>query len=312
MIGDCSVETRQGCTVLFMDIAGSTGLIARLGPTAAGETMRALLDRLTELVERHAGSVIKSDGDDLVCVFDQGSNTAVDAAQAAIAAQRLALEGGLKLYAGLHVGEVEFRNVLGRRDIFGLAVNAAARLHKLVEDAPGFIFLTTETAEQLPAELHERLGRFGVRNLKGIGTVEVQTLDWNEDATVAPTSFASLRAPAQAAAELHIRYGSQELKLAAGDAEIIIGRSKESLIRIDDPANLASSRHAKLYWKDGAWILKDISRNGTFVRFVGTDDTLLLRGDHCLLQRDGDICLGRPFEQDPAQQFTLRFHLGKA
>jgi class 3 adenylate cyclase len=306
------VETGKNSTVLFMDIAGSTSLIARLGSAAAGETLRGLLDALTRLVQRHEGTVVKSDGDDLVCVFAQGSGTTREAAQAAIEAQNLARDHGLKLYAGLHTGEVEFREVLGRQDIFGLAVNAAARLHKLVEDAPGFIFLSAETAAFLPEELLARLGRFGTRNLKGIGTVEVQTLDWNEDMTVAPTSFASLRAPVQVIVELELCHGEQRLVLRPEDSEAVIGRSRDSRLHIDDPATLASSRHAKLQWKEGSWLLKDLSRNGTFVRFAGSDDTLLLRGDHCLLQRDGEICLGRPFEQDPARQFRVSFHLGKS
>lgn len=306
------METGKHGTVLFMDIAGSTGLIARLGSAVAGETLRGLLDALTRLVQRHEGIVVKSDGDDLVCVFDRGGGTTREAAQAAIEAQNLARDHGLKLYAGLHTGEVEFREVLGRQDIFGLAVNAAARLHKLVEDAPGFIFLTAETAALLPEDMRTRLGRFGTRNLKGIGTVEVQTLDWNEDMTVAPTSFASLRAPVQVVVELELRHDHRQLVLRPEDSEALIGRGSDSRLRIEDPANLASSRHAKLLWKEGSWLLKDLSRNGTFVRFYGSDDTLLLRGDHCLLQRDGEICLGRPFEQDPAGNFRVSFHLGRS
>jgi class 3 adenylate cyclase len=306
-----SVEIQHRCAVLFIDIAGSTALIARQGEAAAGNSLRTLLEGLTQLVGHYSGSVIKSDGDDLVCVFPHGENTAANAARTAVEAQRLARDKGLKLYAGLHSGDVEFREVLGRRDIFGLTVNAAARLHKLVEDAPGFILLTAETADLLPDDLRERLGRFGTRNLKGIGTFDVLTLDWNEDTTVAPTSFASLRAP-EHLLDLELRHGERIFKLKPGEPEALIGRAKESLIRIDDPRNLASSRHAKLHWKDGAWTLKDISRNGTFVRFAGTGDTLLLRGDHCLLQRDGDLCLGRPFEEDAERLFTLRFRLGRA
>ena len=47
------------------------------------------------------------------------------------------------------------------------------------------------------------------------------------------------------------------------DAELLIGRSKGDLI-LDD--TMISGQHAKLKFKDGAWLLRDLgSTNGTMV-----------------------------------------------
>ena len=55
--------------VLFLDIADSSALTSRLGDLAAGRLLRALLERLQAIVERHGGRAVKSDGDDLIVYF---------------------------------------------------------------------------------------------------------------------------------------------------------------------------------------------------------------------------------------------------
>lgn len=112
-------------TFLFTDIEGSTQLHHRLGDNFAA--LIALHDQLlTEVVERHRGTVVKSLGDGIFAAFPDAG----DAVRAAVAAQReLALAqwpGGAAppVRMGAHCGPAEPRN----GDYVALAVAQAARI----------------------------------------------------------------------------------------------------------------------------------------------------------------------------------------
>ncbi|WP_374685679.1 adenylate/guanylate cyclase domain-containing protein, partial [Promineifilum sp.] len=127
-----TVELPTGTvTFLFTDIEGSTRLWERFP-----EPMRAALTRhdelLREIVEAHAGRIVKTTGDGAYAVFGR----AADALAAALAAQVALLAenarpdrfGGLpedlKVRMGLNTGEAEARE----GDYHGTALNRAARL----------------------------------------------------------------------------------------------------------------------------------------------------------------------------------------
>ena len=107
-------------TVLFTDIVGSTERLSDIGD----RRWRQVLDRHDEvigrLVERFRGQRVKTTGDGAVVSFD-GPARAVRCAVAI----RDALSGlGLRVRAGVHVGEVELRG----SDLAGLAVHVAQRI----------------------------------------------------------------------------------------------------------------------------------------------------------------------------------------
>ena len=134
-----SASQIRPCTALIVDIAGTVGLRTAIGDTEGGLRIRQLLDAIIGLSHKHGGEFIKSYGDDVLAIFEK--DPVNSAARVAIAAQRLATNAGLQLYAGFHSGEVEFRETMGHPDALGLTVNIAARLHKLTEGAPGRIFI---------------------------------------------------------------------------------------------------------------------------------------------------------------------------
>jgi class 3 adenylate cyclase len=107
-------------TVLFTDIAGSTGLANELGDVVWRRKLDEH-DRLArKLVEQHRGRFVKGTGDGVLAIFD-GPGRAIRCA--------LALTAGLAqlqltIRAGLHAGEIELRD----DDISGIGVHTAARV----------------------------------------------------------------------------------------------------------------------------------------------------------------------------------------
>lgn len=300
----------RSAAVLFADIAASTELRANLGDRRADASLDGLIGTLGAAIRRNAGQILKSDGDDVVAVFEHPVTCVNDAAHAAMECQQAARAAGHKLYVGLHAGVVEFREVFGRPDISGLAVNLAARLHKLVPDLPGHIFMAADTVTALSRELQDRVRPYGARLIKGVGPLEVHTLDWDEAVTVMPTRFALPTAALRDSALLGLEHQGRQLKLPPSTPPIQLGRDRNNDLHIADEQQHVSSRHLKILCRNGAWIVQDISRNGTWLRFDGNPhDDICLLGEELKLIGNGRLCLGRPLADDSAGEYTVRFEL---
>lgn len=301
-------DVRSGA-VLMADIAAATEFRARVGDRAADAELDPIIQAFTAIVARNAGRVVKSDGDDILAVFE-GSAAVAKAANAAIECQLRARASRLAVYAGLHPGPIEFREVLGRPDVAGMAVNMAARLHKLVPDLPGQIFMAAEAIRELPDTLRARVRPYGSRLIKGVGTIDVFTLDWDESVTVVPTRFAATpTAAVGAGGALTLRYLGHTVRLPAGGAPVQVGRERASTLVIEDDEQMVSSRHLKIFSRNGAWIAQDISRNGTWFRFGRSTSESRLLGEEVKLLGSGVMCLGRPLSEDPAGRFSVRFEV---
>ena len=90
MTGDPSETTRSPGipAVLFADVSGWVDLVSRIGDEAALALRDELFRPLREIVNENNGWVVKTIGDELMCLFD----TVDDAARAACAMQRCADE----------------------------------------------------------------------------------------------------------------------------------------------------------------------------------------------------------------------------
>src|SRR5438067_3983034 len=135
MDGSAGHET---LTILFTDVEGSTAFRTRSGDVAGNRVM-ADHDRLVlEQVARHEGRHVKSLGDGCMAVFTSPRR----AAECAVAVQRAARSSPLRVRIGLNVGEV----TLVDDDVFGAAVNAAARI---AAKAIGGQILVSDVVRQL-------------------------------------------------------------------------------------------------------------------------------------------------------------------
>jgi class 3 adenylate cyclase len=130
---------------LFVDIAGSTGLVRRTGP----EEMVGLLNRffavVVAIVEDEGGLVNKFEGDAALCVFGAPAEHPDPAGAALRAARRIctavAAAGEVDVGVGVSCGPVWAGQVgaASRLEytVIGDPVNEAARLTDLAKDHPG-------------------------------------------------------------------------------------------------------------------------------------------------------------------------------
>lgn len=290
--------------VLFVDIAGSTLLRSQVGDTQAAQTLSALLDRLATIIGAQGGEVLKSDGDDLLVIFQSGPDAVSAAALAAIESQIETRRQGLALYAGLAYGPLRRVEAFGRRDVDGLCVNLAARLHKLVPNQSGFIFLDATTAGLPLPPLRARCRPYGTRPLKGIGDIEVMSLDWDEARTSLVTRH---EAPSRRVQRrrLLLSLGRQRHAFEPEARQISVGRSRQCELVL--PSALVSGRHVELFWDSDTWSARDLSRNGTWIRSPGAGADLQLQGRVVPLAASGSLCLGQRFEHDTQYATTLEF-----
>ncbi|MCH8814977.1 MAG: adenylate/guanylate cyclase domain-containing protein [Chloroflexi bacterium] len=118
-------------TILFTDVEGSTALTDRLGDAKARDILREH-ERITrDALKQHGGSEIKTMGDGFMASFA----SATKALECAIAMQRAfaqrneRAEESIRVRIGLNAGEpIAEDDPGGRGDLFGTAVNMAARV----------------------------------------------------------------------------------------------------------------------------------------------------------------------------------------
>jgi class 3 adenylate cyclase len=149
---------RRFATVLFTDIVDSTARSAEVGD----EAWRGMLDRHDQIawqvVDRHAGKLVKNMGDGLLMTFTTPSEGVACATELV----RELGHAGLRVRAGLHAGEIVVRE---DGDVAGLAVNLAARVQQA---APGGSAWVSSTVRDLLLGGDWLFAERGEHVLKGI------------------------------------------------------------------------------------------------------------------------------------------------
>lgn len=144
-------------TVLFIDIVGSTEMLATLGDRQWSQLLDHHDSAVREELRRFRGAEVKHTGDGFVATFD-GPARAIRCAQAIMQeVGRL----GLMIRAGLHAGECELRG----DDLAGLAVHVAARVCSAA--GPGQV-LVSSTVRDLVAGSGLGFHDVGEHALKGV------------------------------------------------------------------------------------------------------------------------------------------------
>jgi class 3 adenylate cyclase/predicted ATPase len=168
---------RRQLTVMFVDLAGSTALSARLDPEDMGRVIRAYQNTCTEVIERWGGHVAKYMGDGVLAYFGwpqaheddaecavraglelAGRIAELDALGARTLAARIGIATGLVM-----VGEPIGEGAAQEQTVVGETPNLAARLQALA--APGSVVISQAT-RRLVGGLFE-LADLGPRRLKG-------------------------------------------------------------------------------------------------------------------------------------------------
>lgn len=271
--------------VLFADISGSTAIYEQLGDAPAVELIQGLLTRMSEETYFHKGTVIKSIGDELLCTFPE----VVSALAAATAMQQQAatVSGpsgrALALRVGMHFGPA----LEDRGDVFGDAVNIAARVVELAR--PGQILITEACFEKIPL-----LGRSRIRTIDRItvrgrsAETTIMEVLWQRGRAVT-TVMPPVRRQQDDGGTVVLSLDGRSYTIAQRGNPFLVGRDASCQLVV--ATTMASRQHASLEWRRGKFVLADRSTNGTFVLPDG-GRAIHLRREELVLQGAGLIGFG--------------------
>lgn len=291
-----TVRQQEQATVLFADICGSTGLFERYGDLRARQIETRVLDLLAARTVAHQGTVIKTIGDEIMSRFPDAA-TGVSAAcemQRGIKDDPVLAELNIAVRIGLHHGPV----LAERNDVFGDAVNVAARMVALAKADQ--IITTRETVGCLSADLRQTtrgLGRSWVRGKQN--EMEIAEVIWYESGSLTQMSDGETQKILrnQLYARLALDYRGQNIELAPSTEAFTIGRGSKNKLVVD--RELVSRSHAIIEFRQGKFILKDNSTNGTYL-LLENGARFFVRREEFTLHDQGIICLGQAvFEQNP-------------
>jgi len=279
--------------VLFADVVGSTRLYERLGNAKALEHVGHRLKIMSEAALGCGGRVVKTIGDELMCVFPTAAAAIQAAADMQIKVEMQEPVSGhrLQIRIGLQYGSVLEEG----QDVFGDCVNVAARMVKLAN--PSQIIATGECVKTLgnSSALQTRtLDRLPVKGREE--EIEVYEILWrqSEDLTI----MATRRVVSPPRVGLRLRHGGKELILEPERELVRFGR--ENLCDVVIADRKASREHARIERRRDKFVLIDISSNGTYVTFHGEPEKTLRR-EEIVLHGRGSISFGHPYSADPTE-----------
>ncbi len=271
--------------VLFADITGSTKLYETIGDNAAKRLVDGCLGVLRTVTAEYGGRVVKTIGDELMCVFpdvDAVTKAACEM-QSRMSDEDSLVQHGLSIRIGFHAGRLIEEN----GDVFGDAVNTAARVTDLAK--AGQIVTTVAASQMMSIELRDSTRNMGSFNIKGKAeSIAICEVLWQVDnLTVITGSLPNADASKMA---LRIDYANGVVTLRPGEEAVTIGRGSGCRIKLQ--VHCASRSHARIEFRRDKFVLSDSSTNGTFVQADGDDEVVLNREDFILLG-SGRISLGR-------------------
>ena len=293
---DVDATQQDQATLLFADICGSTSLFERYGDLRARQIEARALDVLATCTVTHQGTVIKTIGDEIMSCFpdaERGISTACEMQQGIKDDPTLA-ELGIAIRVGFHHGPVLFE----KEDVFGDAVNVAARMVALAKADQ--IITTRETINNLAAVLRgntRSLGRSWVRGKQN--EMEIVEVIWHESGSLTQMSSGESQKLLvnQLYSRLVLSCHGQTVELAPSAQAFNIGRGTKNDLVVD--RELVSRSHATIEFRQGKFVLKDNSTNGTYV-LLENGARFFVRREEFTLHEKGVICLGQAaFEQNP-------------
>jgi len=278
--------------IVFADISGSTSLYELLGDAAARHRIAVCLEQLTGVVIAHRGRVVKTNGDDMLCVFDD----TISATLAACAMQESLIQGSeatepvlvaLSVRIGMHVGPA----IQEKGDVFGDVVNLASRM--VGQAKTGQIITTRLFVEQLPPMLQSATRLIDHTEVRGKkDAIDLFEVLWQHEETTLMSMDLQVR-PASGA-QLLVRCGERSLVMGRGLRHLVLGRSTSAELHVNEV--LASRLHARLEYRRGKFFLIDQSTNGTYVR--KGEEKIFVRREEIVLTGSGEMSLGRPFSEE--------------
>jgi class 3 adenylate cyclase len=290
--------------IMFADVAGSTQLFEVLGDDKARAAIAETLELLTNVINGHNGTVIKTIGDEVMCTFpeaDDSANAATEMQETLEDANDMREEGPeIKIRIGMHFGPA----LLEGGDVFGDAVNVAARM---AAQAKGGQIITTKTTIDLLDAVTQASSRFvdhaPIKGKKDV--IEIYEIIWQEsDVTTMATDVGNSQGQ-QDEVSLEVSYQETSVTLSQDKSGLMMGRSKACDLPINE--QLASRQHVKIELRRDKFFVIDQSTNGTHIKIDGGDESFLRR-EEMPINANGKISLGKSFKDNPSEivTFTLK------
>ncbi|MBC8488241.1 MAG: tetratricopeptide repeat protein, partial [Bacteroidetes bacterium] len=143
--------------IVFTDIVGYTKQMEK-DEQRTMQLLQKQREIIFPIVEAHDGEVVKEIGDGLLIMFQ----SAVEAVRFAINVQKRLKDEDLTIRAGIHIGDVIFKE----GDVFGSAVNTAARIEPLAP--PNGICISEDVRSQIRNKEDIHTVSIGKKGLKGV------------------------------------------------------------------------------------------------------------------------------------------------
>ena len=295
-------ESSARRAVLFADVCDSTSIYETLGDTRAHAAINRLLAALNKKVKAAKGSVVKTIGDGVICQFatpDAALRAACGMQEAAEAMTSPALRRELTIKIAFNFGPV----VLKGDDVFGDTVNVCARLAGIAN--PRQVLTTQETVDAMSPGLRKRCRTLPPAKVRGrIAEVAACEVLWRGDADITALNLTRDTLARAQQWVLQLSYGDETFTVEPA-ASVRIGRDKENDIVV--PSQHASRLHARVFGREGNFVIADQSSNGTFVMVEGGTREIRLRREEAVLGEGGKIGLGSPTA--PAGDHLLHYRV---
>jgi hypothetical protein len=284
---------------MFADISDSTSLYQKLGDAAARNIVNACLQVINGVLARYEGRLVKTIGDEVMCVFPD-ADLAVLAASDMQAQVSTTKPGNypVSIHVGLHYGPV----LIEENDVFGDTVNVAAYLRAA---ATAEQILTTDAVERcLTAALKTCVRPIFNAVLKGSEQEStVYQVLWRPDRTeLTDVNLQPNKMIPGDTGALLVTLDEERVRVDQWRTGIVIGRSKDCDLVVTD--NFASRRHLSIKLVRTHFYLFDHSINGTFVTLGSGEEVHVLRRE-LLLDGSGEIYVGRSRVERPAGVITF-------
>jgi class 3 adenylate cyclase len=272
--------------VVFCALADAHLLYQALGDIRALSIITRALVVLEQHVYEYRGRVVKTVGEELLCVFADASSAAAAAIGMQQRMEHFAADATVQL--GLRIGMHSGAVIDDDGDVFGDAVNVAARLVKLAN--AGQIITDGPTLARMRAALRRRGREIDRRRVKGKSReIHIVELGWRRGAGETFTTEQGVLPDRSRIAQMILTVSGKEITLDGSRASVTIGRDAANDLAI--ASGKASRQHARIEWRRDKFVLYDHSTNGTYVT-LENEPEVMVKHESMLLYGSGVLSIG--------------------
>ncbi len=275
--------------ILFADIADSTSLFEKHGDEAARSAISSVLDVLLKEAEKHQGELVKTIGDEIMCVFPKANHALLASVdmQNTVSGNFVLGNHPISIRVGFHHGDV----IEEDGDVFGDAVNVAARMTgyakkgQIITNSPTF-----KTCILPPMLMHRSLGKTKIKGK--LLPVEIIEVLWQQDTSQVTrvTSALDIKVPSTKS-QLQLTLNGKQQMMTDQSPTKTIGRGDDCDIQVT--MLMASRMHGDVQFSGGKFKYYDESTNGSWV-MQGDADPIRIHRESLVLQGEGKITFGEP------------------